>query len=153
MRSGRVEMDVDERERRLAQNEALFREVNERVETLADQLGPDVPYEFLCECANADCTFRISLPLSVYERSGQTPSSSSSYPCITRRKSRIWSSRKALTGSSAKRVRPANTSSSSIHAAGRHVLSGDIQSGDTSPSPPRLLVGWPFGPSRGGRRW
>ena len=60
-------MEVDERERRLAQNEALFREVNERVETLADQLGPDVPYEFLCECANADCTFRISLPLSVYE--------------------------------------------------------------------------------------
>jgi hypothetical protein len=60
-------MVVDERERRLAQNEALFREVNERVETLADRLGPDVPYEFLCECANADCTFRISLPLPLYE--------------------------------------------------------------------------------------
>ena len=58
---------MDERERRLAQNEALFREVNERVETLAHKLGPNVPYEFLCECANADCTFRISLPLSVYE--------------------------------------------------------------------------------------
>ena len=67
MRSGPVARDVDERERRLAQNEALFREVNERVETVADRLGPDVPYEFLCECANADCTFRISLPLSVYE--------------------------------------------------------------------------------------
>jgi len=60
-------MKVDERERRLALNEALFREANERVETVAEQLGPDVPYEFLCECANADCTFRISLPLSVYE--------------------------------------------------------------------------------------
>jgi hypothetical protein len=60
-------MDVDERERRLALNEALFREANERVETLADQFGSDVPYEFLCECANADCTFRISLSLSVYE--------------------------------------------------------------------------------------
>jgi hypothetical protein len=58
---------VDERERRLALNEALFREANERVETVADQLGPDVPYDFLCECANADCTFRISLPPSVYE--------------------------------------------------------------------------------------
>ena len=67
MRSSHVDMDVDERERRLALNEALFREANERIETLADQLGPDVPYEFLCECANADCTFRISLPLSVYE--------------------------------------------------------------------------------------
>jgi hypothetical protein len=58
---------VDERERRLAQNEALFREVNERVESVADRLGPEVPHEFLCECANSDCTFRISLPLSVYE--------------------------------------------------------------------------------------
>jgi AraC-like DNA-binding protein len=58
---------MDERDRRLAQNEALFREVNERVETLARHLGPEEPYEFLCECANPDCTFRIALPLSVYE--------------------------------------------------------------------------------------
>jgi len=58
---------VDERERRLAQNEALFREVNERVEAVAHQLGPEVPYEFVCECANADCTFRVQLRLGVYE--------------------------------------------------------------------------------------
>jgi AraC-like DNA-binding protein len=58
---------VDAREHRLAQNETLFREVNERVETLAHQLGPNHPYQFLCECANPDCTFRITLPLSVYE--------------------------------------------------------------------------------------
>ena len=58
---------MDEREQRLAQNEALFREVNERVEILAHQLGPNVPYEFLCECANAECTFRLTLPLKVYE--------------------------------------------------------------------------------------
>jgi hypothetical protein len=51
----------------MAQNETLFREVNERVEKLTHHLGPTVPYEFLCECANADCTFRITLPLSVYE--------------------------------------------------------------------------------------
>ena len=58
---------VDERERRMAQNEALFREVNERVEDVAHQLGPDVQYEFVCECANADCTFRVAIPLPVYE--------------------------------------------------------------------------------------
>jgi AraC-like DNA-binding protein len=58
---------VDERERRMAQNEALFREVNERVEAVAHQLGPEVPYEFVCECANADCTFRLALSLRVYE--------------------------------------------------------------------------------------
>ena len=59
--------DVDERERRLAQNEALFREVNERVEAVAHQLGTDVPYEFVCECANADCTFRVQISLRTYE--------------------------------------------------------------------------------------
>lgn len=58
---------VDAREKRLAQNEAVFREVNERVGEIAHQLGAGVPYEFLCECANADCTFRIELPTSVYE--------------------------------------------------------------------------------------
>ena len=51
----------------MAQNETLFREVNERIEAAAHQLGPHVPYEFLCECANADCTFRVSLPLETYE--------------------------------------------------------------------------------------
>lgn len=59
---------MDERERRLAQNEALFREVNERVETLTHQLGPKVPYAFLCECSDPGCTKRISLPLPVYEQ-------------------------------------------------------------------------------------
>jgi hypothetical protein len=58
---------VDARQERMTKNEALFREVNERVEALAHDLGPDVPYEFFCECANADCTFRIALPVGVYE--------------------------------------------------------------------------------------
>ncbi len=51
----------------MAENEVLFREVNERVSTLSDRFGPDVPYEFLCECANADCTFRITLATAEYE--------------------------------------------------------------------------------------
>jgi hypothetical protein len=58
---------MDAREQRMAQNEALFREVNERIEAAAHQLGPQVPYEFLCECANADCTFQISLTTAQYE--------------------------------------------------------------------------------------
>ena len=64
---------MDARERRMAQNEALFREVNERVEAVAHQLGSDIPYEFVCECANADCTFRIELPLSLYEKIRSDP--------------------------------------------------------------------------------
>ena len=64
---------MDAREQRMAQNEALFREVNEKIEAAAHQLGPNVPYEFLCECANADCTFRIVLPLEVYENIRSDP--------------------------------------------------------------------------------
>ncbi len=58
---------MDPREQRLAENEVLFREVNERVDSIAHQLGPDVPHEYLCECANADCTFRLSLGPREYE--------------------------------------------------------------------------------------
>ena len=66
---------MDARERRLAQNEALFREVNERVETIAHShhLGPHAPYEFLCECANADCSFRIRTTLELYEHVRASP--------------------------------------------------------------------------------
>jgi AraC-like DNA-binding protein len=58
---------MDAREHRLAQNEALFREVNERVEAVASHLDPDDQYQFLCECANTDCTFKLSLSISTYE--------------------------------------------------------------------------------------
>jgi hypothetical protein len=64
---------MDEREQRMTQNETLFREVNERVEAVAHSLGPDVPYEFLCECSNADCTFRLRLPIEVYENIRSDP--------------------------------------------------------------------------------
>jgi hypothetical protein len=55
---------VDARDKRLAQNEALFREVNER---LQDHAEPGGVNHYLCECANSDCTFRITLPTAEYE--------------------------------------------------------------------------------------
>ncbi len=59
---------MDARERRLAQNEASFREVNERIDELAKTYaGEPHKYEFLCECSNLDCTFRIELSLADYE--------------------------------------------------------------------------------------
>ena len=58
---------MDDRERRLAQNEALFREVNERVRDVATALGDDGSYEYFCECANKDCTFHLTLTLAEYE--------------------------------------------------------------------------------------
>ena len=34
---------------------------------MAHQLGSDIPYDFICECAKSDCTFRVSLTLPDYE--------------------------------------------------------------------------------------
>lgn len=51
----------------MAQNEALFREVNERIKATADGLGTDDTFEYFCECANADCTFQVALTRDEYE--------------------------------------------------------------------------------------
>jgi hypothetical protein len=60
---------VDERARRVGHNEALFREVNERIEkvsealqTTSDRLG------ILCECGDETCTERIEVSIADYER-------------------------------------------------------------------------------------
>jgi hypothetical protein len=52
------------REARLAQNESLFRRANERISQHAEQrpdVAPGAPIAFYCECANADCTERVTM--------------------------------------------------------------------------------------------
>jgi hypothetical protein len=59
---------MDASERRLAQNEALFREVNEKVEAIALVHGTDEHvYEFYCECSNVDCSRQVPATLAQYE--------------------------------------------------------------------------------------
>ncbi len=59
---------MDERERRLTENELLFREVNERIDDVASQLGgEETTYEFLCECSDPACVERVPLTLGQYE--------------------------------------------------------------------------------------
>jgi hypothetical protein len=62
---------LDERFRRQARNEALFREVNERIAQLGESAqawSPDGVVEFMCECGVEDgCGERIRVPLDVYE--------------------------------------------------------------------------------------
>ena len=59
---------VSEREKRTATNEALFREVNERVEDrVRAALGERASLTILCECADAECTERIPLTSADYE--------------------------------------------------------------------------------------
>jgi hypothetical protein len=63
---------MDAREERLAKNEVVFRDVNERIEKMAldhDQALHDRrDLGFLCECSNVDCTLRLSLTLTEYEQ-------------------------------------------------------------------------------------
>ena len=60
---------MDTREERLANNEVLFREVNERIEQIAAPQDPDDPqvFEFYCECSTVDCTLRLPMTLAAYE--------------------------------------------------------------------------------------
>jgi hypothetical protein len=60
---------VGEREKRLARNEALYREVNERVSEVAEQFDAetDTPIGFICECGAAGCTEQIPMTLSEHE--------------------------------------------------------------------------------------
>jgi hypothetical protein len=59
---------VNPRERRLGENEVLYREVNERVLELQEDFGlADERVEFVCECGNIECSDRISLNIREYE--------------------------------------------------------------------------------------
>lgn len=66
---------MDAREKRLAQNESVFRAVNERIEeTAAAGEGADRHvYDFLCECSNADCNLLLPLTVSEYEGVRKNP--------------------------------------------------------------------------------
>lgn len=52
------------RERRMAENEVFFRQINERLE---ERTSVSAPLVVLCECADEDCTQRLTLTHSEYE--------------------------------------------------------------------------------------
>jgi hypothetical protein len=59
---------MDERGRRIGENEVIFREVNERLRELGESFSlVSEAAEFVCECANAACAERIRLTLPEYE--------------------------------------------------------------------------------------
>jgi hypothetical protein len=55
---------VDRREEAVGKNEALFREVNERIRDITTQHRDA---EFLCECGDPTCALPIPLDLDEYE--------------------------------------------------------------------------------------
>ena len=56
---------MDEQSRR-ATTESLFRNVNERIAESAERFDADRT-QFVCECADANCTHRVEASLSEYE--------------------------------------------------------------------------------------
>ncbi|HEY2556612.1 MAG TPA: hypothetical protein VGI08_05860 [Diaminobutyricibacter sp.] len=65
---------MDEREKRLAENESLFRSINENIEQVARSGGADEHvFEFLCECSNTDCNLLLPLTVSAYESVRRSP--------------------------------------------------------------------------------
>ena len=56
-------------EARLARNEVMFREINERIRELAtrfEQVGSEA-IAFVCECADETCVERLSLTVEQYD--------------------------------------------------------------------------------------
>lgn len=61
-------------EKRLAMNEALFRDVNERIREISDSFGQrDETYDFLCECSDPECRERVVLTPAEYEEVRSEP--------------------------------------------------------------------------------
>jgi hypothetical protein len=58
-----------DQERRVGMNEAIFRQVNEEIRSVGNELGVDEGMiTVICECGDSQCTDRIRLPLAEYER-------------------------------------------------------------------------------------
>ncbi len=59
---------MDERERRIGENEALFRQVNEQVESLNETFSTLTDrMVIVCECGDESCLEQIEISLEAYE--------------------------------------------------------------------------------------
>ena len=65
---------MQERERRVGLNEAVFRQVNERIEGLNEAFGAITEtMQVICECGDASCIEQITISLPEYEELRQDP--------------------------------------------------------------------------------
>jgi hypothetical protein len=68
---GREERAVTSSEERLAKNEILFRQVNERLDDMATSWSKTT--EYLCECSDTSCVEIVELTNDEYERARSRP--------------------------------------------------------------------------------
>jgi hypothetical protein len=65
---------VNERGKRVAKNEVLFREVNERLRELGEGFAlVSDKAEFVCECGDGSCVEQVQMPLEAYEEVRSDP--------------------------------------------------------------------------------
>jgi hypothetical protein len=65
---------MSSREERIGLNEAVFREVNERIEDLAETFDlTREPLDLVCECGDASCVQRITMTRAEYEELRKDP--------------------------------------------------------------------------------
>jgi hypothetical protein len=57
---------VSDRDSKIGVNEALFREVNERIDELRETLGQGASFEVVCECGNPSCIERFTIDAHDY---------------------------------------------------------------------------------------
>lgn len=62
----------DLRQERAGKNQSLFREVNERIEDIAESFHGG-EQNFVCECASPECTQRVRMTISEYEELRRDP--------------------------------------------------------------------------------
>ena len=72
MEQGREELEP--RQRRKAENEALFRKVNEELETLNEAFGSITgTFAVVCECDDIECTEQVEVDRARYEEVRSDP--------------------------------------------------------------------------------
>ncbi len=64
---------MDARAKKVARNESLFREINERIEEIAETKFRSSHSGFFCECGDADCVELMELNVEEYEKIGSDP--------------------------------------------------------------------------------
>lgn len=70
---GQAPKGMDVRANQVARNESLFREVNERIEEVAETMFKSSHSGFFCECGDADCVELMELSVEEYEEIRSDP--------------------------------------------------------------------------------
>ena len=60
-------------EERIAENDARFREANERIHAFATEHDVDIAVPFICECAQMECVEVVRLEIAEYEEVRRNP--------------------------------------------------------------------------------